>query len=253
MTSLAAVPPEPALSRRLHLIDALRGTAVVLMAIYHFAWDLQYLRLVQLYMFTDPWWHRFALFIAGSFLFLTGVSQVLAARNGLHTGRFLKRVGVIAANAAAISIATRIAVPEGWVFFGVLHCIAVSAILGLPFLRLPPLATAAAGVFCLAAPGLFASDAFNAPWLWWLGLATARPGTYDFVPVLPWLGWALLGMATTQLILNGPERARALLSWRPRARAWDGLEWLGRHSLVVYMLHQPILFGSLWGVAQVLR
>ena len=239
--------------KRLHGIDALRGIAIIMMIVYHFAWDLQYLRLVQIHLLTDPWWHRFALFIAGSFIFLTGVGQVLSFRAGFSARRFLKRLAVIAASAGLITLGTLFAVPEGYVFFGILHCIAVSAVLGLPFLWLPAPVTAAAGVFALAAPSLFASEAFAAKWLWWLGLMTFRPSTYDYVPILPWFGWALLGIAATRIAFAVSPRTEVLLAWRPQFHPWHGVEWLGRHSLAVYLLHQPVMFGALWALAWLVR
>src|SRR5688572_15752760 len=137
----AAAASRPA---RLPAIDAARGVAIVAMVVYHFAWDLGFFGFISADVGGDLGWRIFARSIAGSFLALVGVSLVLATRNGLNRGRFLRRLGVIAAAAAAITLVTRIVFPETYIFFGILHAIAVSSVLGLAFVRAPILLVAAA-------------------------------------------------------------------------------------------------------------
>lgn len=227
------------------IVDVARGCALVAMFVYHFAWDLSFYGFIETNVVTHSWWSAFAHGIAGSFLALVGVSLVLAHRTGLRTGAFLRRLAVVAAAAAAITLGTWIALPEGFIFFGVLHCIAVASVLALPFLRLPVIAALVAAAFCFAAPSLLSMPLFDAPWLRWLGLMTYPPRTNDYVPIFPWFGMVLLGVAAARIVLAGWPEAPFLR--RPRTGvAARLLIWGGRHSLPLYLVHQPLFFGALY-------
>ncbi len=91
-------------------------------------------------------------------------------------------------------------------------------------------------------PRADSDPAFDARALSWLGFTTHKPATEDYVPLAPWAGVVFVGIAVG-------ARARARSAFRPLAplaAAPRWLRWLGRHSLVVYMVHQPILLGVLW-------
>ncbi len=228
--------------QRLPGIDILRGVAVAAMILYHFAWDLRFFGLIATEIVSHPFWMAFARAIAGSFLILSGVSLALMARNGLDRTAFLRRFGLIAGAALLVTLATRLAIPQGYIFFGILHCIAVSSLVALPFLRLPLAAVLAAAAIMLALPLLVAAPLFDAPLLQWLGLGTRQPLTNDYVPVFPWTGLALVGVAIGRQITANPP-------------AWLGLEpqgavalvaKAGRLSLPIYLIHQPVLMAFLW-------
>jgi len=137
--------------------------------------------------------------------------------------------------------------PQSFIYFGVLHGIALMLIVvrvtagwgrwlwlaGALALAAKPLAELAHGQW----PAL---DFLNQP-LWnWLGLISRKPITEDYVPVVPWLGVLWWGMAAGQLLLS---RQREWLQ-RPLSRRTAPLTWLGRWSLTWYMLHQPVLIGA---------
>lgn len=239
------------LRTRVSALDLGRGVAVIAMILYHFAWDLSNAGLIGVDVGIDPAWRVFAHLIAGSFLAMVGVSLVLSAQGGLKVEPFLLRLAFIVAGAAAVSLATWFIFPDAFVFFGILHAIAVASVVALPFLRLPAVAALLAAAACFVLPSILAGPAFNAPWLWWLGLSTDSPASVDFVPVFPWLGATLLGVAAAQLALQ----ARPLGYWARaefRQPLGRGLIFLGRWSLVVYLAHQPILFGIATLAARVL-
>jgi uncharacterized membrane protein len=82
---------------------------------------------------------------------------------------------------------------------------------------------------------------FNQKALQWFGLMTHKPPTEDYVPLLPWFGVVLLGMTLGKYLHNKGSIYRPIQSiWGRR------LAGMGRHSLLIYMLHQPILLGGLW-------
>ncbi len=225
---------------RLPLVDAARGVAVAAMVVYHFSWDLRYFGFLAADVENDLGWRLFARTIAGTFLFIVGVSLVLAERKGFRPRRFLRRLGVVAASAAAITIVTWFTFRDSFIFFGILHNIAVTSVLGLAFVRAPVVVTIAAAVFAFAAPSFLATPLFDHPALVWIGLSTTLPRSNDFVPVLPWFGVVLAGIATERLWSRfGADRLRL----SSRVRVPPALLFVGRHSLIIYLLHQPLLFG----------
>jgi uncharacterized membrane protein len=245
----ADAPAAASPAARLPLIDAARGVAIAAMVVYHFSWDLRYFGYIAVDVTEDLGWRLFARAIAGSFLFIVGVSLVLATRNGVDSARYLRRLGVIAAAAAAITVVTYFVFPDSYVFFGILHHIAVASVLGLAFVNAPIPVVAASAVACFLAPPLLSGPAFDSPALFWLGLASYFPRTNDFVPIFPWFGVVLAGIVAARLAwLRWPEGLTrgALLARAPRS-----LVWAGRHSLVIYLIHQPVLFGLVYLAAQI--
>jgi uncharacterized membrane protein len=229
-------------------IDGARGGALAAMVVYHFAWDLSSLRLISIDVVESPAWHRFAQAIAASFLLLVGIGLVLGHGAGVRWRAFLTRLAVVTAAALIITIGTWFAFPDSYIFFGVLHCIAVSSIFALPFLRAPVILVLAAAILCFAARSLVSLPALDAPHFYWLGLNAYTPSTNDYVPVLPWFGFVLLGIATARL---GLPLAAGVRGWKWRDPVSKGLKWSGRHSLVIYLVHQPILLGGLLLLVQV--
>jgi uncharacterized membrane protein len=235
--------------RRLEAIDFARGSALLAMAIYHFAWDLEFFGYVEPGMTADGGWRLFARSIASSFLFLVGVSLFLAHAESIRWRPFLKRLAMVAGAAAAISLVTFLAMPGAFIFFGILHQIALASLLGLAFLRLPPLVTMAIAAAVIVAPNYLRAPFFDHPALWWIGLAPVNPHSNDYVPVFPWFGAVLLGIAAAKTARAAGvfERMRG---WR--LGGWSRpVQFAGRHSLAVYLIHQPVLIASLWLFSQV--
>ena len=225
---------------RLPAIDIARGVALIGMVIFHFTFDLEYFGLIKPGTIVSLPWRTFARLVAGSFVFLAGVSLVLAARGGLNMQAFWRDTAKVAAAALLVSIATWFALGEAWVFFGILHLIVAARILGLPALRLPTLALVGLGIAVWALPYLVQFPAFNPRALAWIGFAELQPPSMDLEPIFPWLGPFLLGMAFARLVLLDRQPGG---EGGPLGRA---LAWAGKRSLSIYLLHQPILLGSLY-------
>lgn len=242
--------PVPEQSKRIAAIDILRGIALLAMASYHFTWDLEF------FGYTDPgltafgWWKLYARCIASTFLFLVGVSLYLAHGRKIRWNGFWRRFAMVAGAAIAISVVTRIATPDGFIFFGILHEIALASLLGLAFLRLPALLTLAAAALVVAAPVYLRFEALDHPFLWWIGLSTINPRSNDYVPLFPWFGAVLAGIAVAKFASTSGLRAR-LASLAP-GRWANPLVFIGRHSLAFYLIHQPLLIGSVWLFSQVM-
>lgn len=233
---------------RIDLIDILRAIALIAMASYHFTWDLDHFGYVERGMANTGGWRLYARCIASSFLFLVGVSLVLAQGRGIRWRSFGKREAQVAAGALAITVVTFFATPGSFVFFGILHQIAVASLIGLAFVRLPAFAAILAGAACIALPFLFSTTFTEPRWLAWIGLAARQPVTNDYVPIFPWTGVVLLGIAAA-LLLERIDAWRRLASLNARLTKLRPLAALGRHSLLFYLLHQPILFGLVAGLA----
>jgi uncharacterized membrane protein len=238
-----AVPPF-----RLPLVDLARGVALLAMAVYHFFWDLEFFGLADLGVTENMLWIAFARAIAASFLALVGLGLVLGHTNGVKLKPFLRRLAIIVAAAAAITGLSYFADPDGIIWFGILHCIAVSSVIGLLFLHLPVIVVILAGMACIAAPYVATSPVFNGLGWIWLGLAQDVIPSNDYNPLLPWFGYVLLGIAAARLF--PPEKWPF---WQPRSIASRALCFAGRHSLIVYLVHQPLLMGTVWLAAQTLR
>lgn len=232
--------PSPA--PRLIALDLARSAALLGMATYHLTYDLTMFGwLPEGTAITGPW-ALFARAVAGSFLFLAGVSLWLAHGQGIRWPAFWKRFARIAAGAALVTAGTYAAFPDYFVFYGILHSIAVSSLIGLAFLRLPAAVTLAVAALVFALPWLWTSPAFNGP-LAFVGLFQTRPLTVDFLPVFPWAAPLLAGIAAGRIASHLALWPRLAIGETPLLRR---LAWPGRHSLAIYLIHQPVLIGLVW-------
>ena len=258
------------MTARLLWLDAARGLSVLAMFAFHLGWDLGHFGHIDPDIPYSEAYKTFGHAIAASFLFIAGFSLALAHGGGFRARAYGRRLALIVGAALLVSGATYVAFPSSFVFFGILHCIAAASVIALPFLLAPwPVALGAAALF-LAGPELFVSPIFDSNWLQWLGLSTSEPMTQDWRPLFPWTGALLLGVAVGKLPLpvngeragvrgegNSPERttqkdsADFSIPPNPQAphpnplptsgeRGW--LTFLGRHSLIIYLAHQPLLF-----------
>ncbi|MCU9848692.1 DUF1624 domain-containing protein [Defluviimonas sp. WL0024] len=239
---------------RIATLDIARTLALVGMAVFHFTFDLQMFGHLAPGTTATGGWVLFARLIAGSFLFLAGVSLQLAHGRGIRPRAFGRRFLMIAGAALLVTGATYMALPEQFVYFGILHSIAVASVIGLAFLRLPALLTLAAAAAVLAIARMPAAEVFEAPWLHWLGLATTTRPSVDFVPVFPWLAPCLVGIALARLAGRADlwDRLRRV-EGRLSAASLQALAWPGRHSLAIYLIHQPVLYGLVWAATVTMR
>jgi uncharacterized membrane protein len=227
-------------SARVPSIDAVRAIAVIAMIAYHFCFDLRYFGVIRADFEHDPFWLGARTVILSSFLLLVGVSLVLADVSKMSSARFWRHVAMIAACAVLVSAASYMLFPRTFIWFGVLHAIAVTLVLARPLVRYPH-AALVVGLVVVAA-GLAASHPiFDQFALGWIGFMTAKPYTEDYVPLFPWAGVVFCGIAVGHALVRNRFVVLAPIAAPPH---W--LAWLGRHTLAVYMLHQPVLLGMLW-------
>ncbi len=241
---MAAVPA------RYLLLDALRGAAVVWMTAFHFAFDLNHFGFIQQDFYRAPLWTVQRTCILSLFLFCAGFGQAIAVHAGQSWRQFWRRWLQIAACALAVSLGSALMFPNSWIYFGVLHGMAVMLLVCRAtaswgrWLWLAGLGAVLLGRFAPDVQALLPmSQAWELKALNWIGLISHKPITEDYVPVLPWLGVMWWGMAAGQLALNRGWMSR--MNGSGDAPPLRQLAWVGRWSLSWYMVHQPLLIGLL--------
>jgi uncharacterized membrane protein len=231
-------------------IDALRGLAILFMAGFHLSWDLVFFGMSRTNMSSGPWpW--FSRIIATMFLTLAGISLTLSysragprrafAKYGL---RGLKVFGL----GMAVTLVTYLTIGRQFVVFGILHLIGFSIAAAYPFLpRSRRYLTLIAGVLLFALGAYLNRQHVTTPWLLWLGVPQLGRGMLDYYPVLPWFGMVLFGIWLGHTLYpNG--QPRFLLPDLTHVPVLRELCFLGRHSLLIYVVHQPILLGILYAI-----
>jgi uncharacterized membrane protein len=223
-------------SKRLWTVDFLRGTAIALMVAYHVFFDLHYLGIMRLPM---NGWPLLLMqrTIAILFLGLVGASLAIKKRT---FGQDARRAGIIFFFALCITAATFIWPGKGFIAWGVLHFIALSIVLGHFFVRFGKW-NALFGLGVIGAWLALSGKVAGAYLLLPLGFAPANFYSYDYYPLLPWFSLVLFGMAvgSTGIFqkLDSKIRKPALSSQ---------LCWAGRHSLAIYLVHQPVIIGLIF-------
>ncbi len=241
----------PTTTPRFDRLDALRGLALVWMAVFHFCFDLAHARVTTWNFYGDPVWTTQRTLILSLFLLCAGAGQAIATHQGQTWPRFWKRWAQVAGCAVLVSVGSWVMFPQSYIYFGVLHGMAVMLILARLLAPLGPRLWWLGALWMLL-PVVVSHPWFDSRWASVLGLVTRKPITEDYVPILPWFGVMCWGLACTQWLLNAPPH---WLSQAPQnaSRLFRWLTVLGQWSLTFYMLHQPIMIGLLEGALMIWR
>ena len=216
---------------RIPLLDAWRGTAVVVMFFWHLAWDLGMAGVFPLEKMFGTLATTVRYYIVFSFLLLSGISSRFS-RSNARRGAITLALGLV------ITAVTYLAGDPAW--FGILHllgcCQLLYALLGRRLQKLPEdaLLWGSLALFAVLLP-ILTRVRVTVPGLWLIGLRTRTFSSSDYYPLLP---WGLLFLAGTAL---GGKILRSDAAWKTR-KAWPPLCWIGRHALWIYLIHQPVLF-----------
>ena len=227
-------------------VDVLRAVAILLMMVFHLVYDLRYFGDYGIAVESGPW-YWVGRICAIMFIVLVGVSlsighakdetaKVPFSRQLL---RHFKRGSLVFFWGMAITVVAWFLVEDGQILFGILHFIGLSIILAFPLLRFR-YTNLVFGILCIAAGLYLQGRSFDFSWLFWLGL---RPEFYhylDYYPVLPWFGAVLVGVFIGNVFYSGDGR-RFRLPDLSRFIPVRVLCFLGRHSLIIYLLHQPLI------------
>ncbi len=218
---------------RSNFLDSLRGIAVLWMIIFHTAYDLKIFQFIDL-DFTQGFWFSFPRVIAFTFLFCVGLSLYYTHASGIKWKSLQQRTFKLAFSAGAVSLGTYLLFPTQWIFFGTLHCILIGSILGALVVNRRTIAFVIL-ILLLTLQYGFGLD------LKWVSRIIHKP-SMDFIPIYPWFWTIVLG------ILTGPYLSR--ISWFIKMRPLPFLNYLGQHSLLIYLIHQPVIFGLIWAFSK---
>lgn len=220
---------------RAGFLDSLRGMAVIWMVIFHTCYDMRMLGMIT-WDFSQGFWFAFPRVIAFTFLFCVGMSLNYTHHSRINWSSLAKRSLKLGGAALVISLSTYFIFPGQWIYFGTLHCILVGSLLGAVFVQRRNWALVLMLTILLLQYGLDYD-------IKWVSSILQRP-SMDFIPIYPWFWVILAGL------LIGPylSKNRHLATIRPL----PGLKFLGTHSLKIYLLHQPIIYGSLWVISSLI-
>ena len=239
------------LEKRFWEIDFLRGLAVIMMIMFHLLYDLAYFGEYDLNLHSGFWLY-FGCTTATIFILLVGISLTLSfsrANKIQNAGgklyqKYLKRGLKIFLYGLIITLATWIFLREGFVIFGVLHLIGISIILAYPFLKLRSW-NLMIGIIFISLGMYLKNLTFGFPWLMWIGPMSCHFYTVDYFPLFPWFGVILIGLFFGNLLY--PDYTRKFnLCDRSNFSFIKLFCFLGRHSLLIYLIHQPVLITVLY-------
>ncbi len=214
-------------------IDLIRGIDLILMVLFNYSVTLGYFGLIQkpsdlIYSFVFP------RVIAGIFIFISGIAAYISYRSDGKNFRkkyFMRGIKLLIF-AALITLFTHIFVPEGTVFFGILHFFAVSSFLVPFFIKYEILNMIAGSLIILSGVYLNGFD-FHYPLL--LVFVPVNFSTFDYFPLVPWLGALMLGAYSGKYVADKTEGIRF------ENKLAGIFEFLGKNSLTIYLIHQPVL------------
>ena len=228
------------MKQRIWELDAFRGIFILGMVCVHVIYDLG-----SLY-----YWQHSSLFLIVKewggvlFLLLSGICVTLG-RHPIRRGLLVFCCGLLCTAATGAMVLLNFAGPGLMIWFGILHCLGICMLLWPLFSRLPLWLTGGTGIAMIAA-GLYfdASVRVTTHWLIPLGLRTSTFASSDYFPLLPYLGFFLLGTVLGQTLYRKKETL--FPSVNPGILPLAFLSACGRHSLFIYLLHQPVLSVGIW-------
>ena len=226
-------------------LDFIRGVAILLMVVFHLCFDLNNFNFIDIdiYHRVDRDWFYFRMLILTLFISCVGISLALANEEKIDILNVVKRFIKLSFFSVLITVVSYITFPQTWIYFGVLHFITVASVMALLFVRLEWI-TLSLGILIVA---LFNLDIINMYWLYEpLKEALYLPvRAEDLVPLTPWFGVVLIG------IFIGKKRL--FLFPLPSNKFTEFIGLLGKHSLAIYLLHQPLFFGIIAGADWILH
>jgi uncharacterized membrane protein len=219
-------------------LDLLRSAAIAGMIVYHAAYDLQSFYGWDTNVFTGGW-KLFQIAVASLFLLLAGVTSSFANR------RPWKRFARIGTAALLVTATTYVIDPDTYVRFGILHLIALSALLLLPLSRFR-LWLLIPGVLLIVLGPWIGQMSADTPFFLPLGVTYLGFVTVDYFPLIPWFGVVLIGYSIGYTFYVRFADRRTFRSEAKQPRSYATLSWPGQHSLAIYLLHQPVIIAILW-------
>ncbi len=231
------------MKRRIWELDALRGVCILGMIVIHLIYDLGEL-------FALVKWQNSPAFIFAQqwggigFLLISGICVTLGSRC-IRRGLTVFSAGMLCTAITAGIVFLGFADKSLLIRFGILHCLGICMLLWPVFKKFPAIVLASLGVL-LAALGLYIGEHIytNCPYLFFLGLRSISFSSSDYFPLLPNFGYFLIGAAFGKSFYR--EKTTLLPNINAHNPFLRFLQMCGRHSLWIYLLHQPVLIAALF-------
>lgn len=210
---------------RYPLIDTLRTLAILLMILFHLFWDLTSFGILSINFKENLFWQHLPRLIVFLFFLCVGVSLRLVHYPTIQWKKLFQKLLLLTLLSAMVSLATYYVFPQNWIYFGTLHSIVVCTLFTLPFLPHPKISFIVA--IALFIPSLLWDKSI--PWI------TLSHASLDYISPFPWFGAMLFGITLHHFDLHKLKDPHIEKKW---------IHFLSNHSLFIYMVHQPILFGA---------
>ena len=216
-------------------LDFIRGLAIVLMMIFHLSYDLHFMHYIDINIYNGAFWHYFRDLIIFLFMISVGISLYIVNKNGYNHKKNLFRLAKLALTALLISAVSIYMYPNSWIYFGIIHLIFVVSVIGLYFASKPILSLFVAIAILL----FYLFGYLDTSWVFELFKEPLHLPKYtkDLGHLFPWLGVVILG------IFVGYKK---WFLFNLKANAFSkSLAFMGKHALLIYLIHQPIFMGIL--------
>ena len=230
-------------------IDFLRGIAILMMVVFHFLWDLNYFKIVEISLYTG-FFGLFQKSIAVLFLLIVGVILVISYnkdkkefwRQSISRGIFLAII------AFSITALTLVAFPKQFIYFGILHLISLSILFSIYTIRMKVF-NLFFGILLLILP-FFQIHKLGIYELNFFGIGTPL-ASLDFYPIIPWYGVVLIGLFLGHYFYpDNQPKIKKLAD--PNSFFTNKIQFLGKHSLIIYLVHQAVLFPLVFALSMVI-
>ena len=229
---------------RVFLLDITRGICVLAMIAYHFCWDLGYFGFIDLRLITQGFGLFVAQLIGLSFITIAGISSRIMSLSDSFKQKFLKRFFKLVFISAVISIATFMFNKDSFIFFGILHFLSVCSLISLILIYIKS-SFHLLLIFLCAAIISISGITFNLPlMLSWLGFNREIPASNDFYPLFPWITFYFFGFWSGKIIHEkfSQKNNGVQMPINGVYICFKFFQYMGQKALVIYILHQPILF-----------
>ncbi|MGI5936868.1 MAG: heparan-alpha-glucosaminide N-acetyltransferase [Oscillospiraceae bacterium] len=228
--------------KRIDLLDAWRSLAILCMLVYHFLYDLTVFGFMETEKFESPGLDALQLFICCSFILVSGISSRFS-RNNVGRGLIVLCAGLLVMLGAYVAGEP--------ILFGILQFLGVATIIyglaGKYIERLNRNIAAPLFLVLFAVTWVWTENTLvEATWLWPLGFIHRDFYSADYFPLMPWFFLFLFGTWVGGIIKELKEASWLHTPLHP------ALTWPGRHSLLIYLLHQPVLYGICWAASELL-
>ena len=231
---------EPKRPNRIWELDALRGICILFVVLFHLLFDLQSLLDFRLSDYPlIAWVMRYG---GTLFVLLSGLCATLGSRS-FRRGLVVFGCGLVISFVTVAMVKLGMAGENMIIWFGALHLLGFSMMVWPLFKKLPVWLLAVLGIAIVLLGYRFTTIRVEPQWLFPLGLRPVGFATADYFPIFPELGWFLLGAVLGKTAYRNKQTL--LPRFPAEAAPIRFFRWCGTHSLWIYLIHQPVLYGIL--------